>query len=276
VQKLNLLIMKKFVFSIIIAMAFAIGASAQCTFRNTAFESGEALSYNVYYNWKFVWVKAGSASMSVYKSYFKGKEAYRASLVTRGNDKADKMFVLRDTLLTYCTPDLVPLYFRKGANEGKRYVVDEVWYTYGGGLTKMRQHRQRKDGTHSWMNSSKKECVYDMLSIFLRARNFDPTNWTKGHEVKFPIADGNSVDNAILRYRGKSTVKADNGKKYRCLELSYMEQEKGKWKEIVRFYVTDDKNHVPVRLDMFLRFGSAKAFLNGMHGVKNPLTSVVK
>ena len=115
-----------------------------------------------------------------------------------------------------------------------------------------------------------------MLSIFLRARSFDPSNWTKGHEVKFPIADGNSVDNAILRYRGKSTVKADNGKKYRCLELSYMELEKGKYKEIVRFYVTDDKNHVPVRLDMFLRFGSAKAFLNGMHGVKNPLTSVVQ
>ena len=138
--------MKKLILSIIISMAFAIGASAQCTFRNTAFESGESLTYNVYYNWKFVWVKAGSASMSVYKSYFKGKDAYRASLVTRGNDKADKMFVLRDTLLTYCTPELVPLYFRKGANEGKRYVVDEVWYTYGGGLTKMRQHRQHKDG----------------------------------------------------------------------------------------------------------------------------------
>ena len=107
--------MKKLILSIIISMAFAIGASAQCTFRNTAFESGESLTYNVYYNWKFVWVKAGSASMSVYKSYFKGKDAYRASLVTRGNDKADKMFVLRDTLLTYCTPELVPLYFRKAS-----------------------------------------------------------------------------------------------------------------------------------------------------------------
>ncbi len=31
--------------------------SAQCTFRNTAFKSGEFLTYNLYYNWKFVWVK---------------------------------------------------------------------------------------------------------------------------------------------------------------------------------------------------------------------------
>ena len=50
----------------------------------------------------------------------------------------------------------------------------------------------------------------------------------------------------------------------------------GKEKEIVRFFVTDDANHVPVRLDMFLRFGSAKAFLVGMKGVKGPITSIVK
>ena len=33
---------------------FSVSASAQCTFRNTAFKSGERLSYNLYFNWKFV------------------------------------------------------------------------------------------------------------------------------------------------------------------------------------------------------------------------------
>jgi hypothetical protein len=64
-----------------------------------------------------------------------------------------------------------------------------------------------------------------------------------------------------LIYRGKKEVKADNKKKYNCLVLSYVEKEDKKDKEIVRFYVTDDNRHVPIRLDMFLRFGSAKAFL---------------
>ena len=49
-----------------------------------------------------------------------------------------------------------------------------------------------------------------------------------------------------------------------------------KYREIVRFYVTDDENHVPIRLDMFLKFGSAKAFLTNMKGVKNPLNSIVQ
>ncbi|MDD7317349.1 MAG: DUF3108 domain-containing protein [Prevotella sp.] len=268
--------MKKTLLAILMLATFAVNATAQCSFRNTAFNSGESLTYNLYYNWQFVWVKAGTASMSVYKSYFKGQEAYRGSLVTRGNKRVDDLFVLRDTLLCYCSIDMKPLYYRKGAHEGKRYTVDEVWYTYKGGNTNLRQHRQKHDGTHAWCNASKNECVFDMMNIFLRARSFDPTNWKKGFEVKFPMADGNGIETALLRYRGKSTVKADNGRKYRCLELSYMELSKGKYKEVVRFYITDDKNHVPVRLDMFLRFGSAKAFLTSMYGVRNPVTSIVK
>jgi hypothetical protein len=209
------------------------------------------------------------------QSNYKGKPAYRASLTTRGNNKVDEMFVLRDTLLCYSSLDMAPLYFRKGAREGERYTVDEVWYNYKGGNTHLTQRRQYKDGTSKTVNNSREDCVYDMLNIFLRARSFNPEGWTKGHVVKIPIADGNSIDPAQLRYRGKSTIKADNGKKYRCLELSYMELEKGKYKEIVRFYVTDDSNHIPVRLDMFLRFGSAKAFLTSMKGNKNPVTCIV-
>ena len=64
--------------------------------------------------------------------------------------------------------------------------------------------------------------------------------------------------------------------KYKCLELSYTEKEKGKWREIARFFVTDDDNHVPVRLDMFLKFGSAKAFLTNMRGVKNEIKAKTK
>lgn len=262
--------------TMMLLLPLAAGAQSQCKFRNTAFKSGEYLSYNLYYNWQFVWVKAGTASMSTVQSTYKGQPAYRASLITRGNNRVDELFVLRDTLLCYTSTDLAPLYFRKGAREGKRYTVDEVFHSYPGGQQKMKLHRQKNDGSHIWKDQTAEQCTYDMLSIFLRARSFNPEGWKKGNEVFFPIADGRNVTPAKLVYRGKTTVKADNGKKYRCLQLSYMEQEDGKYKEIVRFYVTDDSNHVPIRLDMFLRFGSAKAFLVGMKGLRNAVGSEVK
>ena len=94
--------------------------------------------------------------------------------------------------------------------------------------------------------------------------------------MKFFIADGNGRTPAQLRYKGKTVIKADNGMKYRCLQLSYLELDDGKYKNIVDFYVSDDENHVPIRLDMFLKFGSAKAFLVGMKGIANPMESQLK
>ena len=120
---------------------FSVSASAQCTFRNTAFKSGERLSYNLYFNWKFVWVKVGTASFDIDQTRFLGKQAYKGSLITRGNKRADRFFVLRDTLLCYNTLDMAPLYYRKGAKEGKRYTVDEVYYSYPNGECHVRQHR---------------------------------------------------------------------------------------------------------------------------------------
>lgn len=269
-------IMRHSLIVLMLLLTCSFAAKAQCSFRNTAFKGGEFLSYNLYYNWKFVWVKAGTASMYTVESTYKGKKAYRTSLTTRGNNKVDNMFVLRDTLLCYSSTALEPLYFRKGAREGKRYTVDEVFYSYPNGKCNLRLHRQHNDGTHAWKNENPSGCVFDMLNIFLRARSFSSANWKKGHTVDFPMADGKNVSPGRLRFNGKTKIKADNGKKYRCVELSYMEYEDSKWKEIVRFYVTDDLNHIPIRLDMFLKFGSAKAFLTSMKGIRNDVTSVCK
>ena len=267
--------MKKTIATLLLALA-AFTAQAQCTFKNTAFKSGEFLAYNLYYNWKFVWVKAGTASMSTVQSQYRGHHAYRSSLITRGNKRVDDMFVLRDTLLCYGTTDLAPLYFRKGAREGSRYTVDEVFYSYSDGRQHIRQHRQKNDGSHLWKNSTHTHCVFDMLNMFMRARSFNPEGWKKGYTVNFTMADGKNLDPAMIRYRGKTNVKADNGVKYRCLQLSYLEKDDGKYKEIVRFYISDDDNHVPIRLDMFLKFGSAKAFLTSMKGLKAPVGCIVK
>lgn len=257
-------------------MVMAVAAHAQCAFHNDAFKSGEFLTYNLYYNWQFVWVKAGNASMSTVQSRYNGHPAYRASLTTRGNNRVDQMFVLRDTLLCYSSLDMEPLYFRKGAREGKRYGVDEVFYSYHDGKVKLRQHQLTSSGEHLWAHRIVSHCVYDMLNIFLRARSFNPEGWKSGHEIDFPIADGKNISPARLRYSGKVKIKADNGVKYRCLKLSYLEKEDGKYKRIVDFYVSDDKNHIPVRLDMFLKFGAAKAFLVSMKGLRNPVTSAVR
>ncbi|MBP5386850.1 MAG: DUF3108 domain-containing protein [Prevotella sp.] len=261
---------------IMLAALLPTTLKAQCPLENTAFSSGEYLSYNLYFNWKFVWVKVGYASLSTVSTKYKGQQAFRSSLITRGNGKLDKFFIMRDTLLGYVTPTLSPLYFRKGAEEGDRYYVDEVWYDYTGGKCKLKMHKQNHDKTHENSEKTMDQCVYDMLNLFTRARNFDPTGWQKGHTLKFPMADGSGVLTGYLRYNGREKVKGDNGVSYNCMKLTYMEwsEKKKKYREFATFFVTDDKNHVPVRIDITLNFGNAKAFVTTMKGTRNPLTAI--
>ena len=252
-------------------------AQAQCGIENFAFKSGEFLSYDLYFNWKFVWVKVGTASMSTVQSNYKGQKAFRSSLITRGNDKLDNMFVMRDTLLCYTNQDIAPLYFRKGAREGQRYYVDELWYNYPNGNCHLKTHAITSSGEHLWKEMEYKDCLYDMMSIYLRARNFDASTMKEGDKIPMPVADASKVANSWLKYTGKTTLKMkNNNNKYRCLVFSFIERENGQNHELIRFYISDDKNHRPVRLDMFLSFGSAKAYLSGYKGLRNKMESRVQ
>jgi hypothetical protein len=90
------------------------------------------------------------------------------------------------------------------------------------------------------------------------------------------MAAGTDVENETLIFRGKKNIKAQNDTVYRCLIFSFVEYKGNKEKEVVTFYVTDDLNHLPIRLDLFLNFGTAKAYLRSVSGNLHPFTSIVK
>ena len=252
-------------------------AQSKCGIENIAFQSGERLTYDLYFNWKFVWVKVGKATMNTDLTTYQGQRAWKASLVTGGNSKLDKFFTMRDTLLSYCNTELAPVYFRKGAREGKRYYVDELWFTYPNNTCKLKMHHISSHGQHMWKDAHYKDCIYDMMSIFLRARNFNAESMKKGDKIAMPISNASKLSHSWLTYRGKENFKIEGTKeKFRCLVFSFIERENGENHELIRFYVTDDQNHIPVRLDMFLSFGSAKAYLNSYKGVRSPMTSKIK
>lgn len=265
--------MKRLFLLYLLLLGTALAAGAQCTSNNTAFRSGETLSYDLYFNWKFVWLKAGTASMNITQTTYRGQPAYKAYLITRGSQKADHFFVMRDTLTAYTTLDLLPLYYRKGALEGKTYRQDEVWYSYPGqGQMHLRMRHQKNQEQPLLSEQTSRVCVFDMISMLMRARSFDPSRYKKGYRIRFPMADGHKVETQDLVFRGKKKFKMDHtGITYRCLVFSFVEKDKkNKEHDVVTFYITDDKNHLPVRLDLNLNFGTAKAFLTGATGLRNP------
>ena len=265
-------------FILLLLGGIALPANAQCEAKNDAFQSGEHVMYDLYFNWKFVWVKAGLASLTTNATTYHSKPAFRINLLALGSKRADFFFKMRDTLTCVMGEKLEPRYFRKGAEEGKRYTVDEAWFSYKDGLCFANQKRSfPRTGEVFEDETSDSRCIYDMLTILAQARSYDPADYKVGDKIKFPMATGRKVEEQTLIYRGKENVKAENGVTYRCLIFSLVEYDKkGKEKEVITFFVSDDKNHLPVRLDLFLNFGSAKAFLNDVTGNRYPMTSIVK
>ena len=113
-----------------------------------------------------------------------------------------------------------------------------------------------------------------MMSIFLRARNFDVSKMKKNDVIPMPVSDASRLNNSWLEFRGRENYKMNDTKeKFRCLVFSFYDRENNKSKELIRFWITDDQNHIPVRLDMFLSFGRAKAYLRSYKGIRSPMTA---
>ena len=269
--------MKKLVVGILCSIWLGVlSVSAQCAAKNEAIQPGERLTYELNFNWKFIWVSAGEARMQLLPVTYEGKSCYQTTLYSISNKTVDMFFKMRDTLTCITTDRLEPVYFRKGAEEGSGYTVDEARFSYKDGKCIVDQHRARRGRDTIYRKDTLDYCVFDMLSILLQARSFDPTSYKIGDKILFPMATGKAVEEQTLIYRGKKNFKAENDVKYRCLGFSLVEYDKkGKEKEVITFYVTDDKNHLPGRLDLYLNFGSAKAFLRTIEGNRHPLTSII-
>ena len=98
----------------------SMAVKAQCGAVNDAIKPGETLSYELKFNWKFIWINAGWAKMTVNETTHNGVPCLKTDLQSYTNKRIDFLFKMSDTLTCITTKDLVPVYFRKRAEEGKR------------------------------------------------------------------------------------------------------------------------------------------------------------
>ena len=180
-------------------------AWAQCTARNTAFLPGEHVSYDLMFNWKFIWIKVGTAELTTDTACYQGKDGYCFSLKSLTSKRADFFFKMRDTLTCYVTNRLEPLYFCKAAEEGKRHTKDEAWFSYRDGFAHVKQCRtwySPADRAPQEMEyTAESGCIFDMLSILGQARSWRAEDYKVGDKIHFPMATGRRVEQRTWRPR---------------------------------------------------------------------------
>ena len=138
---------------------------------------------------------------------FEGKPAYRTYLTTSTNKRADKLFVMRDTLTSFTDMNVTPLYYTKRAHEGKYFRVDAIRYSYPKGKCRVKMSYSANHGPEHPQTLQSNECIYDMVSMMLRARSFDPTGWNEGQRRNFIMADGRDCGRQSIVFRGRRRSK---------------------------------------------------------------------
>lgn len=232
---------------------------------NTAFKEGEILAYRLHYGI----IDAGVATLEVKPEILEvsGRKVYH--IVGNGYSKGtfDWFFKVRDRYETFIDKDaLLPWMFVRRVNEGG-YIINQD-YKFNHYVNKVDVGQGEKvdvpPGTQ------------DMISAFYSARNLDLSQAKEGDVFTISSIVDKEIWPLKIRYVGKETIKCDIGT-FKCLKFRPIVQ-KGrifKKEEDLNVWITDDKNHIPLRAQANLLVGSVKLDIISAKNLANS-TSLVK
>ncbi len=231
---------------------------------NTAFKEGEVLTYRLHYGV----MDAGVAVLEVKPSVMEisGRKVYH--IVGNGFSKGtfDWFFKVRDRYETFIDKDaLVPWMFVRRVDEGGvKFSQDYVF-----------NHYTKKVDVGGGEKFDVPTGIQDMLSAFYAARNVDFTNAKEGDVFSINSFIDKELWPLKIKFVGKETIETAIGK-YSCLKFRPIVQ-KGrvfKSEEDLNIWITDDKNHVPLRAQAKILIGSVKMDIMAASNLANETSKV--
>lgn len=235
-----------------------------CGIHNTTTQNGEEISYTVFYSIAGMYVMAGSASFINKMENLNGKTVYHVTGAGGSNPRYDWIYKVRDKYESYIdTSSMRPLKFVRDVHEGSTNKLEKISFN----------HSANTAVTDSGVYKVP-SCIQDVLSTIYYARNIDFSNYKKGDKIPFQMFLENKVNNLYIRYLGKEDVKTKYGK-FKAIKFSALLIPGTIFKggEDMTVWVSDDQNHIPLRIESQILIGSVKVDMSGYKNLRYPFTS---
>ena len=262
-------------FSVILFFICSVTQS-QCFKNNFAFQEGEIVRYQAYYNLGFIWLNAGFVEFEVNSATYQERQVYHLDCYGASHKSYDWIFKVRDRLQTYLDKEsLEPLWFYRDNFEGGYEVHNE--YTFNHEENLVYSNTENSDRPFSQDTVKIPPCTFDVLSFVYYCRNLDFSNLEIGDTIPLRSILDNEIFTLYIRYLGKDEVKTKLGEKYRCIKFSALLIEGTIFKggEDMYVWVTDDDNRIPVLVEAKILIGSVKAYLDSTTGLRNPTNALI-
>jgi hypothetical protein len=246
--------------------------------QNLPFQSGEELYYNIRYKYGVVVMKGGTAQYGLDTTTFNHKQVLKSALTFKTNSFFDKIFMIRDTLNSYANfPDLKPLYHNRSVNEGGYHFTEEMLVLkHGSSSTEVNVKRMRKEIIRIDTIINSDLPGYDLLNIFLFVRNMDYSQFNQEQACTVATFLGEKKVNIIIKYHGQAILQK-NDTKYKTLKLTVdvVNEVFTESKNAIEVWISNDENHVPLKIKAKLRIGAAEAELSSYKNLKYPFTAAI-
>lgn len=233
-----------------------------CTPEVVAFDPGEKMQFDVYYNWGFVWLHAGEVEFSADTSRWNGQPAWQFLSTGKSRSSYDWFFKVRDRYESWASrEDLKPLEFIRDTHEGGFDCYNHYLFNYASGTIKATTFTSRRSASVKTIPIT--GCLSDVLTATYITRNLDARSWTINQKIPLAMVLDDDYFDLYIRYLGKETITHRNKKRYECLKFSTTVVGGSIFKggEAITVWVTDDKSHTPVLVQAEILVGSVKVYL---------------
>lgn len=238
-----------------------------CSVKNTSFKDGEKLTFRVYYNMGFVWINAGNAHFTTNIEDMDGRKVYHIVGDGKTAKSYEWFYKVRDRYETYIDKEtMLPQRFVRNVNEGGYKINQDVFFNHkrGTALSDKKIYNIEK-------------CTQDVLSAIYYARNIDYRKYNPGDKIPFTMFLDNKLYSLYIKYAGKERIKTKMGT-YNAIKIVPLLIEGTIFKggERMTVWVSDDQNHLPLRIDSPILVGSIKVDLIAYDNLRNPFSAMLE
>lgn len=255
----------------IMAQSFKTGLPAQAEqpanlrkLSNNAFRVGEKLKFRVHYGL----INAATISMAVDQSTtINNRSAYAVRVEGETLKSFDWAYKVRDKFQSWVDAEaLAPLRYAKTVRENKYFDEDIAIYMHD------KKKMRNSDG-----ELTMPAYTQDIASALFYARNLNFSNAYVNQVFPIDIYLDNKIYNLNFTYLGKETLSTDIGK-VKCIKLrpKLVVDRVFKSSNDMTVWVSDDANHIPIRVQSAIKVGSLKVDITGYEGLKNTFTALEK
>lgn len=257
--------MKKFLFlPFLFIIVFSVKAQEK------SYKDGEWFKFRIHYGW----FNASFATLEVKEENYQGKDVYHVIGSGESTGLLDLFFEVDDTYETYIDQITeLPLKFRRDINEGGHTKNKIIYFNHFSKEALVKNLKNGSEKTYSIKNN-----VQDMLSVFYFLRNkINHKTIQQGDEIMVDLF----FDEENYRFKtvclGRETIKTKFGKIKAIKFRPYVQADRiFKEEESLTFWVSDDKNKMPLKIEAELAVGSLEADLEGFKKLRHPFKIEMK